>query len=110
MLPIECLRPPYGATDARTAAFAGELGKRNHVVEASIRRTGGSRGADQIVSHVLENVGPGSVVLMHDGGGDRDQTVAALDAVLGGADGAGLPLRRRVPLSGYQSPPRPGGT
>lgn len=38
-------------------------------------------GADTIVSH-LENAWPGSIVLMHDGGGDRSQTVEALKVAL----------------------------
>ena len=41
-------------------------------------------GVGQIVSHVLSNVRPGSIVLMHDGGGDRSQTVGALGAILDG--------------------------
>ncbi len=44
-------------------------------------------GEDQIASHVLSNVRPGAIVLMHDGGGERSQTVAALDTVLDGLTG-----------------------
>lgn len=39
-------------------------------------------GVDAIVDNVLTNVRPGSVVLMHDGGGDRTQTIAALETVI----------------------------
>lgn len=39
-------------------------------------------GADAIASHVLESAYPGAIVLMHDGGGDRSQTVEALRSVL----------------------------
>lgn len=39
-------------------------------------------GAAKIVSAVEKSVRPGSVVLMHDGGGVRDQTVAALRTLL----------------------------
>ena len=46
-------------------------------------------GEDQIASHVLSNVRPGAIVLMHDGGGERSQTVAALDTVLDGLTGRG---------------------
>jgi peptidoglycan-N-acetylglucosamine deacetylase len=39
-------------------------------------------GADAVVAAVQKHVRPGSIVLMHDGGGRRDQTVAALDRLL----------------------------
>ncbi len=41
-------------------------------------------GADLIARRILDRVRPGSVVLMHDGGGDRSQTLAALRIVLRG--------------------------
>ncbi|SDU72588.1 polysaccharide deacetylase family protein [Jiangella alkaliphila] len=46
-------------------------------------------GATSIVQDVLGHVEPGSVILLHDGGGDRSQTVAALDQILTGLDAAG---------------------
>src|SRR5437762_11239157 len=39
-------------------------------------------GAPAIISRVLSHTGPGSIVLMHDGGGDRSGTVAALRTIL----------------------------
>lgn len=39
-------------------------------------------GADQIAQHVITSAFPGAVVLMHDAGGNRDQTVAALEVIL----------------------------
>jgi peptidoglycan/xylan/chitin deacetylase (PgdA/CDA1 family) len=39
-------------------------------------------GADQIAQHIIDNARPGAIVLMHDGGGHREQTVAALKTVL----------------------------
>jgi peptidoglycan/xylan/chitin deacetylase (PgdA/CDA1 family) len=39
-------------------------------------------GTDAIVSNVVEAVQPGSIVLMHDGGGDRTQTLAALPRIV----------------------------
>lgn len=39
-------------------------------------------GADAIVQAVQEQVHPGAIVLLHDGGGNRAQTVAALDRLL----------------------------
>jgi len=39
-------------------------------------------GPAAIVQRVLKNVHSGSVILMHDGGGNRTETVAALPAIL----------------------------
>jgi peptidoglycan-N-acetylglucosamine deacetylase len=38
--------------------------------------------ANKIVARVLNNVRPGAVVLMHDGGGDRSQTIKALPTII----------------------------
>ncbi|TDD68306.1 polysaccharide deacetylase family protein [Jiangella aurantiaca] len=46
-------------------------------------------GTESIVQDVLGGLEPGSVILLHDGGGDRSQTVAALDQILTGLDAAG---------------------
>jgi peptidoglycan/xylan/chitin deacetylase (PgdA/CDA1 family) len=39
-------------------------------------------GTKAIVRRVLAHVGPGSIVLLHDGGGDRHETLRALPAIL----------------------------
>ncbi|MER6114641.1 polysaccharide deacetylase family protein [Streptomyces sp. NPDC001743] len=39
-------------------------------------------GADELIRRIEEGITPGSVVLLHDGGGDRSQTVAAVDRVV----------------------------
>jgi peptidoglycan/xylan/chitin deacetylase (PgdA/CDA1 family) len=39
-------------------------------------------GAKTIVSRTLANMHPGAIVLMHDGGGDRSQTVAAVNVLI----------------------------
>ena len=48
----------------------------------SIRRDWARPGTSVIVRRVLANVRNGSVILLHDGGGDRRQTVAALPTIL----------------------------
>ena len=86
--PIECLRPPYAATNERAVRTAAELGKS--IVLWSIDPQDWRRPpAEQISSHVLANVRPGAIILMHDGGGERSQTVAALETVLAGLTGRG---------------------
>ena len=39
-------------------------------------------GTDELVRRIEEGITPGSVVLLHDGGGDRSQTVEAVDRVV----------------------------
>ena len=86
--PIACLRPPYAAMNEHTRSLAAELGKS--IVLWSVDTQDWRRpGPDQIASHVLSNVRPGAIILMHDGGGERSQTVAALDTVLDGLAGRG---------------------
>ncbi|MFJ9776379.1 polysaccharide deacetylase family protein [Kitasatospora sp. NPDC101157] len=77
----KCLRPPYGAVNGTVRSRAAALGKQ--VVLWSVDPADWSRpGTATIQSRVLRNVRPGSVILLHDGGGDRSQTAAALPAIL----------------------------
>ncbi|MET9316282.1 polysaccharide deacetylase family protein [Kribbella sp. NPDC003505] len=76
-----CLRPPYGGVSAAVRQQAKALGK-DLVVWTVDSRDWTKPGAPAIVRHVLENVQNGSVILMHDGGGNRTQTLAALPAIL----------------------------
>jgi peptidoglycan/xylan/chitin deacetylase (PgdA/CDA1 family) len=80
-LATKCLRPPYGATDAYTRAYAAELGY-SLVMWDIDTRDWSQPGADAIVSTVLTKAFPGAIVLFHDGGGDRSQTVEALETIL----------------------------
>jgi peptidoglycan-N-acetylglucosamine deacetylase len=76
-----CLRPPYGAVNSTVRARAAGLGKK--IALWTVDPRDWSRpGAAAIRSRVLSQVRPGSVVLLHDGGGDRSQTVAALGGIL----------------------------
>jgi peptidoglycan/xylan/chitin deacetylase (PgdA/CDA1 family) len=76
-----CLRPPYGAVNATVRGRAARLGKK--IALWTVDPRDWSRpGASAIRNRVLSQVRPGSVVLLHDGGGDRSQTVAALGGIL----------------------------
>lgn len=76
-----CLRPPYGAVDGTVRARAAALGKKLALWTVD-PRDWSRPGSAAIRYRVLSQVGPGSVVLLHDGGGDRSQTVAALGGIL----------------------------
>jgi peptidoglycan/xylan/chitin deacetylase (PgdA/CDA1 family) len=77
-----CLfRPPYGAVNRALVGRARAQGMMtiNWDVDPQDWATPGS-GA--IYSRVVNNVQPGSIVLMHEGGGPRGQTVAALPNII----------------------------
>lgn len=72
-----CYRPPYGATNGRVRAAGRELGLREKLwdVDSNDWRR---QGTQQMVREVMGTVKPGAVILLHDGGGNRDQSLAAL--------------------------------
>gem|GEM_PF-1447573 len=76
-----CLRPPYGAVSKAVRANAAELGYA--VVLWTIDPRDWTRpGAAAIADAVIKRATPGGIVVLHDGGGDRSQTVAALEMIL----------------------------
>ena len=76
-----CVRPPYGAVSATVRQRAKALGK--DLVMWTVDSSDWTKpGTPAIVQRVLKQVHNGSVILMHDGGGNRTQTVAALPTIL----------------------------
>lgn len=76
-----CLRPPYGSLNSTVRSRSAALGKQ--VVLWSVDPQDWARpGTGAIESRVLRTVRPGSVILMHDGGGNRSQTVDALPTII----------------------------
>jgi peptidoglycan/xylan/chitin deacetylase (PgdA/CDA1 family) len=97
-------RPPYASFDLRTLEVVRQQGML--MVLWNVDSADWTRpGTRQIVRNVVSRVRPGAVVLMHDAGGDRRQTVAALPAIV-------HRLRRRgyrfvtVPRMLLEAPPR----
>ena len=83
-----CLRPPYGARNSSVDGWAAEAGLRItlwQVDPQDWRRPG----VDVIVDNIVRFARPGSVILLHDGGGNREQSVAALDRALSRLSSAG---------------------
>jgi peptidoglycan/xylan/chitin deacetylase (PgdA/CDA1 family) len=74
-------RPPYGATGPAVNRLGRSLGLVP-VLWSVDSRDWQLPGTKAIVKRVLANVRPGSIVLMHDGGGDRRETLRALPAIL----------------------------
>jgi peptidoglycan/xylan/chitin deacetylase (PgdA/CDA1 family) len=77
-------RPPGGSYSPALVRTARALGER--VVLWSVDPSDWIPGVTprQIVSRVLSAVRPGSIVVLHDGGGDRSATVRALPAIIKG--------------------------
>jgi len=77
-----CLfRPPAGPVNARLVANARRAGMRTIAWDVD-PKDWSTPGAGTIVRRVVNHVRPGSIVVMHDGGGSRAQTVAALPSIL----------------------------
>jgi len=75
------LRPPYGIAPADVVGIVRSLGLLT--IQWDVDPADWSRpGAGVIAQRVLSAVRPGSIVIMHDGGGDRSETVQALGTIV----------------------------
>jgi peptidoglycan/xylan/chitin deacetylase (PgdA/CDA1 family) len=90
---VSCLRPPYGSSNPATVQKLAARGLTS-VLWTSDSEDYTKPGVANIVNHALANLQPGGVILMHDGGGDRSQTVAALPRII-----------ERVQAAGYRIAP-----
>ncbi|MFC4077546.1 polysaccharide deacetylase family protein [Salinithrix halophila] len=79
---VAWFRPPYGALTGVQKKRLSQKGywTVNWNVDTLDWKTG--RTADQVVQAVKSQASPGSIILMHDGGGDRSTTVQALPQVI----------------------------
>ena len=101
-------RPPYDYYNSTTLRILRRLGMLMTLWSVDTRDWT-RPGTAAIIRGALSGARPGAIILMHDGGGDRSQTVAALPAIV-------KALRRRhygfvtVPqLLRVDPPPRPKG-
>lgn len=76
-------RPPYGARTPGVLRQLSELDVTSVLWDVAAEDWA-LREADAITRDVLESVRPGSVILLHDGGGDRSPTVAAVPRIIEG--------------------------
>lgn len=80
-VPPTFFRPPYGAFNALTLKNINDFGLI--CVLWNVDPIDWSRpGVSTIVKRVLYQTRDGSIILLHDGGGDRAQTVAALPIII----------------------------
>jgi peptidoglycan/xylan/chitin deacetylase (PgdA/CDA1 family) len=93
-------RPPYGAQDGAVVAGAAALGLTTVVWDVDPSDYA-RPGTDAIVRRVLAGVRSGSIVLMHDGGGPRAETLAALPRIIDALRARGYRFVTVPQLLGY---------
>jgi peptidoglycan-N-acetylglucosamine deacetylase len=77
------MRPPYGSLTP--SVLDNWMGYDETVVLWDAEAEDWARpGPEVIADRILARTEPGSIILLHDGGGDRSQTVAALPAIIDG--------------------------
>ncbi|MBK8294780.1 MAG: polysaccharide deacetylase family protein [Solirubrobacterales bacterium] len=92
--PVERLfRPPYRSFNGSTLEL---LAERDMLMVLWDVDTGDYEGlsSDEIARNAVDDAKPGSIILMHDGGGDRTNTVAALPEII-----KGLKRRKLEPVT-----------
>ncbi|GCE10690.1 polysaccharide deacetylase family protein [Tengunoibacter tsumagoiensis] len=74
-------RPPYGAFDARVLKIANQLGLTT--VQWNVDARDWELPSPATITYrIVSATHNGSIILLHDGGGDRSRTVAALPAII----------------------------
>lgn len=99
-------RPPYGSFDATTFKQLRKL-RLLMVLWSTDTSDYTLPGVQAIVQRALAGAHPGAIILMHDAGGERAETIAALPAIINGLRKRGLePVT--VPQLLRDDPPPPG--
>jgi len=94
-------RPPYGDYDANVLSTARALGLAT--VLWNVDPTDWAQPPVQtIVSRVLEQVQPGSIIISHDGGGPRGNTLAAYPRIIAALRRRGLRIVTIPELLGFR--------
>jgi peptidoglycan-N-acetylglucosamine deacetylase len=97
-------RPPYGSFNATTLSILHS--QKLLMVLWSVDTSDYARpGVDKIVDTALSGATPGAIILMHDGGGDRSETVAALPQIIRGLRKRGYHLMTVSQLVAADPPP-----
>ena len=104
-----CLfRPPGGGVNGSVVASAGSLGMRTVTWDVD-PRDWSTPGTEAIYANVVGHTQPGSIVLMHDGGGPRGETLAALPRIIDTLRGRGYRFTTVTELLGGRILYRPYG-
>jgi len=104
-----CLfRPPGGAVDSSVIAAAGVDGLRTITWDVD-PADWSNPGSAAVYSRIVDAAQPGSIILMHDGGGDRSGTLAALPSIIDTLRARGYRFDTVTELLGQQMVYRPYG-
>ena len=104
-----CLfRPPGGALNSSVIATAGSLGMRTITWNVD-PRDWSLPGTGAIYNTVINTTHPGSIVIMHDGGGNRSETLAALPQIIDTLRSRGYRFETVTQLLGQRMIYRPYG-
>jgi peptidoglycan-N-acetylglucosamine deacetylase len=79
---VSLFRPPGGDTSTRVVRIAGQLGCRVVLWSVDPRDWAPGVTSKRIVHRVLSQATAGSIILLHDGGGDRSATIKALPTII----------------------------
>ena len=85
-------RPPYGLLKNGLAREASKRSKDVILWSSDSADWKHGTGSATIHNNVMRNVSPGGIALMHDGGGNRSATVAALPGIIDAIRGRGYKL------------------
>jgi peptidoglycan/xylan/chitin deacetylase (PgdA/CDA1 family) len=97
-------RPPYGSFNQTTFALLREM--KMLMVLWSVDTDDYEQPGVEVIEHrALEGAKPGAIILMHDAGGDRAQTVAALPTIIHDIRARGLHLVTVPQLMADDPPP-----
>jgi peptidoglycan/xylan/chitin deacetylase (PgdA/CDA1 family) len=88
--PPKWFRPPYGWYDDVVLAAADQLGLGTVLWSIDPRDWDQVDDPAVISARVVDELHPGAIVLLHDGGRDRRATAAAIAPIVAAASGAGL--------------------
>jgi peptidoglycan/xylan/chitin deacetylase (PgdA/CDA1 family) len=91
---VTCIRPPEGHEDQALVRRLSQRGLST-VLWSADTRDWTRPGTDTIVRRALADLSPGAIILLHDGGGDRSETLAGLPQIIEGVQSQGY---RLVPI------------
>ena len=97
-----CVRPPYDSWDTTVLDQIAERGLTTMSYSVD-PRDWSLPGVEAIIDAVVGAAFPGAVVDMHDGGGDRSETVAALPTIITDLEAEGYTF---VSICGAMTPPQ----
>ncbi len=85
-------RPPYGIRTNGLASVASARGEDVIIWSSDSDDWNHGTNASRVYNNVMKNAGSGGIALMHDGGGNRSATVAALPGIIDALRNRGFKL------------------